>query len=139
MLNLYLPILQAAPTAGTGSLLTMIVPFGLIIAVFYFLIIRPQNKKQKDAQSMLSALKKNDKVVTAGGLRGTVVSVKDDSVILKVDTNTKLEFNKSAISSVLNAQGQPKSQPKSQQKSENPFKDTDKNAKKDEESQAKDS
>ena len=132
MLNLYLPILQAAPAGGSGSLLTMVVPFALIIGVFYFLIIRPQNKKQKESKDMLSALKKNDKVVTAGGMRGTVVSVKDDSVVLKVDTNTKLEFNKSAISNVVNAQSQTKT------KGENPFKDSDKNAKKDEGSQPKD-
>ena len=97
-----LPLLQEG--GGSGQLLTMILPFGLIILVFYFLIIRPQNKKQKDTQRMLSALKKNDKVVTIGGVRGTVVNVKDDTIVVRVDTNVKLEFSKSAVSNVLGGQ-----------------------------------
>jgi preprotein translocase subunit YajC len=93
-----LPLLQEG---GSGQLLTMILPFGLIILVFYFLIIRPQNKKQKETQRMLSALKKNDRAVTAGGIRGTVVSVKEDTVVMKVDDNVKIEFSKSSITNIL--------------------------------------
>jgi len=95
----YFPLLQEG--APGGQLLTMILPFGLIILVFYFLIIRPQNKKQKDTKLMLAAIKKNDKVVSIGGIRGVIVSVKDDTVIVRVDDNVKLEMSKSAISSVL--------------------------------------
>ena len=98
-----LPLLQEA--GGSGQLLTMILPFALIILVFYFLIIRPQNKKQKGTQAMLAALKKNDKVVTIGGIRGTVVSVKDDAVVVKVDDTVKMEFSKSAISTVVDGNG----------------------------------
>jgi preprotein translocase subunit YajC len=76
-------------------------PFILIIAIFYFLIIRPQNKKQKETQKMLSALKKGDKVVTIGGIHGTISSVKESTVIVKVDDNYKIEFSRSAISSVV--------------------------------------
>jgi len=94
----YLTLLQEG---GSGQLLTMLLPFGLIILVFYFLIIRPQNKKQKETQRMLSALKKNDKVVTIGGIRGTVTNVKDQTVVVRVDDNVKMEFSKSAISNVL--------------------------------------
>ena len=94
----YLTLLQEG---GSGQLLTMLLPFGLIILVFYFLIIRPQNKKQKETQRMLSALKKNDKVVTIGGVRGTVTNVKDQTVVVRVDANVKMEFSKSAISNVL--------------------------------------
>ena len=82
-------------------MVTMIVTFGLIIVIFYFLIIRPQRKKQKDTQSMLSTLRKGDKVATAGGIRGVVTAVKENIVTVKVDDNTKIEFNKSAVSSVL--------------------------------------
>ena len=69
----------------------------LIIVVFYFLVIRPQNKKQKEAKKMLEGIRKGDRVVTIGGMHGTVDSVKDDAVVLKVDDNMKLKFSKSAV------------------------------------------
>lgn len=68
----------------------------------YFLMIRPQNKKQKETQKMLDALKKGDKVITIGGIHGTVSNVKDDTVTVKVDDNCRIEFNRSAIASVVN-------------------------------------
>jgi preprotein translocase subunit YajC len=77
-----------------------LLPFVAIIAIFYFLIIRPQNKKQKETQKMLAALKKGDKVVTIGGIHGVIQNVKESSIIVKVDENTKLEFNRGAISNV---------------------------------------
>ena len=98
-----LPLMQEG--GGSSQLLTMILPFGLIIGVFYFLIIRPQNKKQKETKQMLSALKKNDKVVTIGGVRGTVVSVKEDTVVVRVAENVKMEFSKSAVSNIVAAKG----------------------------------
>ncbi len=104
----FLPLLLGAPdgsggtaTGGGGSLVTMLVTFGLIIVVFYFLVIRPQNKKQKDAKKMLESIRKGDRVVTIGGMHGFVESVKEDSVVLKVDDNVKLKFSKSAVSQVL--------------------------------------
>lgn len=87
-----------------AQLVSMLIPFGLIILVFYFLIIRPQNKKQKETQAMLASVKKNDRVVTIGGIRGTVYAVRDDAVVLKVDDEVKIEFNKSAIASVIRPQ-----------------------------------
>ncbi|GMO38160.1 MAG: hypothetical protein Ta2F_14280 [Termitinemataceae bacterium] len=87
------------PPSGTDSLISF-APFILIIVIFYFLIIRPQNKKQKETQKMLSALKKGDKVVTIGGVHGTISSVKETTVIVKVDENTKMEFTRSAIAAV---------------------------------------
>ena len=75
-------------------------PLVAIIAIFYFLILRPQNKKQKETQKMLAALKKGDRVVTIGGVHGIIQSVKESTVIVKVDDNVKLEFNRGAISSV---------------------------------------
>jgi preprotein translocase subunit YajC len=106
----FLPLMLGAPEAsGSGAaggggtqLVTMLVTFGLIIVVFYFLVIRPQNKKQKDAKKMLSSIRRGDRVVTIGGLHGTVESVKDDGVVLiKVDDNVKLKFNKSAVATVV--------------------------------------
>jgi preprotein translocase subunit YajC len=104
-----LPLLIGLPEGGSGGsgggggtqLITMLVTFGLIIVVFYFLVIRPQNRKQKDAKRMLESIHKGDRVVTIGGMHGYVESVKDDAVVLKVDDNVKLKFNKSAISTVL--------------------------------------
>jgi preprotein translocase subunit YajC len=86
--------------AGSSSFITTLIPFALIILIFYFLIIRPQNKKQKETQRMLGALKKGDKIVTIGGIHGVIQSVKEGSVIVRVDENTKLEFSRSAISNV---------------------------------------
>ena len=87
---------------SSGSLFITIGMVGLVLLVFYFLIIRPQNKKQKQVQSMLATLKKGDKVVTIGGIQGVITTVKDQSVTLKVDENTKIEFQKSAIANVVN-------------------------------------
>jgi preprotein translocase subunit YajC len=86
---------------GAGQMMTTFITFGLVILIFYFLIIRPQNKKQKETQKMLAALRKGDKVVSIGGIRGTLLSVREQTVVMKVDDNTKLEFSKNAISSVL--------------------------------------
>ena len=83
-----------------GSILTSLMPLGFIIVIFYFLIIRPQNKKQKETQNMLSNLKKGDKVVTVGGIHGVIQNVKERSVIVKVDEFTKIEFARQAIASV---------------------------------------
>jgi preprotein translocase subunit YajC len=102
-----LPLLMGVPSGGTGaqggssSMLTMLGTFALIIVIFYFLIIRPQRKKQRETQSMLSNIRKGDRVATVGGIRGTVHAVKESTVVLKVDDNTKIEFNKSAVSTVL--------------------------------------
>ena len=107
MANLFakLPMLMGVPeggaSGGSGQMVTTFITFGLVILIFYFLIIRPQNKKQKKTKKMLSALKKGDKVVSIGGVHGTVVAVKEQSTVVKVDDNTKLEFSKSAISSVV--------------------------------------
>ncbi len=105
----FLPLMLGAPEAsGSGAsggggtqLVTMLVTFGLIIVVFYFLVIRPQNKKKKDAAKMLEAMKKGDRVVTIGGMHGTIDAVRDNEVVLKVDDNVKIKFQKSAISSVV--------------------------------------
>ena len=93
---------EGAPGGAAGGIMTFL-PFIAIIAIFYFLIIRPQSKKQKETQKMLSALKKGDKVVTIGGMHGTIQTVREQSVIVKVDDSVKIEFNRSAISQIVAA------------------------------------
>jgi preprotein translocase subunit YajC len=94
---------QGTGTGGTGNLVSTFLPFIVIIAIFYFLIIRPQNKKQKETQKMLAAVKKGDKIVTIGGVHGVISTVRESSVVVKVDDNTKIEFSRSAIASVVEA------------------------------------
>lgn len=105
-----LPVLMGAPAgaggaSGPASVAPTLVTFGLVFAIFYFLIIRPQNKRQKETKQMLSALKKGDRVVTIGGIRGTIFSLKEETVVLKVDDNTKIQFSRSAVSSILEKKG----------------------------------
>ena len=107
-------LLQQSPIGGGTQAFSTIIMFGLIFLIFYFLIIRPQNKRQKETKLMLEKIKKGDKVQTIGGIRGSVVSVKEDSVIVKVDDNCSLEFLRSAISAIINPEE--KAQEKSQEK-----------------------
>lgn len=88
---------------GGGSLFFGLLPFILIFAILYLLILRPQAKKQKERQKMLEALEKGDKVVTIGGVHGKIMGFKDDNrtIILKVDDNVKLDVDRTAISSVI--------------------------------------
>ena len=93
-----------------GDMLFSFVTIGLVILVFYFLILRPQNKKQKDLKQMLASIKKNDKITTIGGIHGVVVSnVKenDTKIIIRVDDNVKMEFSRSAISGIVTGKDSP--------------------------------
>ncbi len=107
-------LLQAADAAApnaTGQMVSTLFTFGLIFVIFYFLIIRPQSKKQKETKKMIEAVKKGDKIVTIGGIHGTVYTVKERTVIVKVDDETKMEFSKSAISAVEPKGGEEKTEP----------------------------
>ena len=86
------------PGQGGGGILAFL-PFILIMAILYFFMIRPQSKKQKEKEKMLSELKKGDKVISSGGIFGTVSGFKNSGrcIILKVDKNTNLTLNKTAI------------------------------------------
>jgi len=97
----FISLLQTAPATGSGSLLMTVLPLALIFVIFYFFMIRPQNKKQKETEKMIAALKKGDKVITIGGIHGTISSTKEKTVIVKVDDTTKIEFLRSAISTVI--------------------------------------
>jgi preprotein translocase subunit YajC len=75
----------------------MLVPFVLIFAVFYFIVIMPAKKQQRKKDEMIAALKKGDRVVTTGGIFGTVAVVEDASILLKVAENVKIRVSKSAV------------------------------------------
>jgi preprotein translocase subunit YajC len=91
----------APPPVGSSSSLITMLPILLFIPLLYFLMIRPQQKRQKQWQSMLAGIKSGDRVTTAGGIRGIILSIKDDSIIIRVaPDNLKLEVAKNAIASV---------------------------------------
>jgi len=75
----------------------MLIPFVLIFAVFYFIVIMPAKKQQRKKEAMISALKKGDRVITGGGIYGTVATVEDDSLLLKVAENVKIRVTKSSV------------------------------------------
>lgn len=74
-----------------------LIPLIFIIIIFYFLLIRPQKIREKQHQDMLNTLKKNDEVVTTGGIHGTIVNVKEKTVTLRIDDNVKIEIEKNCI------------------------------------------
>lgn len=85
---------------SSGNPLLNLLPVILIFVVFYFLLIRPQKKTQDEHKKMVAGLKKNDEVITAGGIHGTIMNVKDTTVTLKVDDNVKVEVQKGSIMSM---------------------------------------
>jgi preprotein translocase subunit YajC len=99
--------LLLAPAIPPG--LVTFLPFLLIIAVFYLMLVRPNQKKQKQWQEMLGSLKPGDRITTTGGMRGTIISLKEDAVQLRVPPDgIKLEVVKSAIASVTTNQEEAK-------------------------------
>ncbi|HLQ65791.1 MAG TPA: preprotein translocase subunit YajC [Candidatus Limnocylindrales bacterium] len=100
----------AAPPGGptqADQMLHMVSILALTVGIFYFLIIRPQQRKQKETDAMLSSIKKGDRVLTSGGLYGTVIGkgAKDDVVVLKVADDVKMEFSKQSIVQVVERSG----------------------------------
>ena len=93
--------LSTGGAEGGGNPLTMFIPIIMVFIVFYLLLIRPQQKKQKEHQALLSGLSKGDKVITNGGLYGTISDSKEHVVVLKIAENIKVEVVKSAIATVI--------------------------------------
>lgn len=85
---------------GSNSQLVSLLYIVALFAILYFLMIRPQQQRQKKHQEMIKNLKPDDRVITAGGIYGTIVKMKDDSFILRVADNVRIEFLKTAISQV---------------------------------------
>ena len=90
-------ILQTAPAAQAGSQWSMWIMIALIFVVMWFFMIRPQRKQQKELQNFRDSLKKGDKVVTIGGIYGTVCEIKEGSVLIEVDNNVKIRVSKQAL------------------------------------------
>ncbi|MEK7385532.1 MAG: preprotein translocase subunit YajC [candidate division NC10 bacterium] len=97
----------SSPPGGGGSsaLFTQLLFFAAIFAIFYFLLIRPQQKQKRDRATMLTALKKGDRVVTSGGLYGTITGLDEHKVTLRVADQVRLEFDRSAVARVVESQG----------------------------------
>ena len=86
--------------SGSGITSTLVM-FGLIFLIFYFMIVRPQQKRQKERQKMLDAIKKGDKIITAGGMHGTVIGVEDKTVLVQIADNVKVKVDRGSVSSIV--------------------------------------
>ena len=90
---------------GSSAVMTQLLFFAAIFAIFYFLLIRPQQRQKRDREAMLAAVQKGDRVVTTGGLHGTVVGLSENTVTLKVADAVKLEFDRSALGRIATGSG----------------------------------
>ena len=88
-------------TAQANSQLLSLVPFLLIMGIFYFMVIRPQKQEQKKHQEMLKGLEKNDEIVTTGGIHGVIVNVKEKTVVIRVDDNVKIEVERNCVAALV--------------------------------------
>ena len=94
-----LNFLTTSAAGGTGDMMTLILPLVLMFGVMYFMLIRPENKRKKEAEQMRSALRVGDKITTIGGITGTVVNVKDDKFVIETGADqVRIEFEKWALS-----------------------------------------
>ena len=85
------------PQASAANSLVQLLPLALIFIIFYFLLIRPQKKKENEHQKMIAGINKNDEVVTLSGIHGTIVNVKEKTLILRIDENVKMEIEKNSV------------------------------------------
>jgi|SRR5438067_702259 preprotein translocase subunit YajC len=104
MLHALLAQAQSPAPTGPGGGIGFFVPFIFIFIIMYFVMFRPQKKRQEQQQKLISALKTGDRVVTNGGIHGLISNVKETTVIVKVADNVKIEMEKSAITTVLSTQ-----------------------------------
>lgn len=88
-------------SGGGGSLISTLIMFGAIFAIFYFMIIRPQQKRAKEREKLLSAIQKGDKVILSSGLYGSVAGLEEKTCLIDVGNNVKMKFDRSAIASVI--------------------------------------
>jgi preprotein translocase subunit YajC len=100
----FVTLAQAASGQAAPSPFTSMVPLVFLCIIFYFMLIRPQQKRQKEHQSLISAVKTGDRVITSSGIHGVIANVKDKTVIVKVADNVKIEFDRSSITSIEKAE-----------------------------------
>lgn len=100
MLENLIAMAPANGQAGGGGLISTLIMFGAIFFIFYFMIIRPQQKRAKEREKMLNAIEKGDKVITSGGIYGTIAGIEDKTVLLQISDNVKIKLDKSAINVV---------------------------------------
>ena len=108
-MNTFALLLQAGGGNSTAALLVQVLPIAAIFLVFYFLVIAPANKQKRKTQEMLNSLKKGDRVVTSGGIYGTIQGVEPEVVYLKIAENVKVKVARSAITGVLTSEGEQQS------------------------------
>ena len=85
------------PQSGAVNSIVQLLPLALIFIIFYFLLIRPQKLKEKEHQKMIAGVAKNDEIVTLGGIHGTVVNLKEKTLLLRIDENAKMEIDKGSV------------------------------------------
>jgi preprotein translocase subunit YajC len=105
MLSIFLAQAQTAAPASGPNPLSSFIPIILIFVIMYFVLLRPQMRRQKEQQKMVAALKTGDRVVTSAGIHGMITNVKETTVTVKVADNVKLEMEKSAVSAVAKPEG----------------------------------
>ena len=101
---------MATPPGGEGGngMFGTLIMFGAIFAIFYFMIIRPQQKRAKEQKAMLEAVQKGDKVVLTGGMHGSIAGLEDKTVLVDVGNNVKIKFERTAIAAVIKDNGDKK-------------------------------
>jgi len=100
-LNILLAMAPQGGDGGGGSLISTLIMFGAIFAIFYFMIIRPQQKRAKEREKLLSNIEKGDKIITSGGVHATIVGIEEKTVLIEVAPNVKIKIERSAIGSVI--------------------------------------
>jgi len=88
---------------GSGSLVSTLIMFGAIFAIFYFMIIRPQQKRAKEREKLISNLQKGDKVITSSGIYGTIAGIEEKTILVQIADNVKVKFDKSAVNVVTSS------------------------------------
>ncbi len=106
MLSQLLLFMAPSGQEGGAGIVGNVVLFGSIILIFYFMIIRPQQKRAKERQQMVDSMKKGDKIVTAGGIHGTIVGIEDKTVLVQIADNVKVKVDRSTIGTILK-EGEP--------------------------------